>query len=118
MNHRLKNVPKSRRKFSHADKKLLYKKWKTSGLGKSEFCKAHKLSVSTFCGWCTQLGTSMADLNWMAIKPTEEGSRVVSSEGLQICIRVSSEILLEMNLSVSAAVELIGSLTHATAIIR
>ncbi len=118
MPHRLKEVPKIRRKFSQADKKILYKKWKTSGLGKSEFCKAHKLSVSTFCGWGTQLGASMADPNWIAVKPAEEGSRGVNSEGLQICIRVSSEILLEMNLSVSSAVELIESLTHATAIIR
>lgn len=118
MNHRLKNVSKSRRKFSHADKKILYKKWKTSGLSKSEFCKANKLSVSTFCGWCTQLGVSMADPNWIAVKPAEEGSKGVPSEGLQICIRISSEILLEMNLSVSAAVELIESLTHATTIIR
>ena len=118
MNHRLKKALKSRRKFSQADKKMLYKKWRTSGLGKSEFCKAHKLSVSTFCGWGAQLGASMADPNWIAVKPTGDRGQGLPSEELQICIRVSSEILLEMNLSVSAAVALIESLTHATAIIR
>ncbi len=51
-------LKKSRRhrqlKFSLENKQQFYQAWKKSGLSRNQFCRDHKLTVSSFCGWVNQ----------------------------------------------------------------
>jgi hypothetical protein len=114
MHQKLKGKVKGNRKFmrelSTEDKKNMCKRWKVSGLSKSQFCRVHKLRMSTFCGWCARLGVSGENSNWVKVKLPEKGNEIVSSEEVPMLLRISPELLLEMNLSMPAAVKLIESL--------
>jgi hypothetical protein len=105
-------------KLSWEEKVELCKRWKESGLNKSEFCKKQGLTLPTFCEWCNRV--------WPRSKKPEKSSmmpvRVIKQEEIEqqivVEISLSNQATAKISLPMTSIGRLIQELCHATATLR
>ncbi len=93
------------KKLSWAEKKVLYERWKESGLNKNKFCKQVGLRLSTFCSWCTRLEkTKVVSENALCpIKIKAEGPMVRRESEEEVSIELKFPNQMAANVKIKGA---------------
>lgn len=102
-------------KLSWEEKVELCKRWKESGLNKSQFCKKHGFALATFCQWCNRVWprpkkSSMTPVR--IIKQQEIEQQIV------VEVSLSNQATVKISLTMTSIGRLIQELCHATATLR
>jgi len=110
--------PTSRQKLSEQEKRDYYRQWESSGMSKSKFCKAHRLSASEFYYWCKLFKpkTVIDDAN--AFSPVVAKTAPLQTEVAQLEMKLPNETRLFITLPERQLISFIQELCHAVTIIR
>lgn len=78
MNQEKQDAEKSKRKarkLTLSEKINLCKRWRTSGLNKSQFCRQNGLSLPTFCEWLIRLASFLKEDSGVGFAPLYPNSK-------------------------------------------
>jgi len=105
-------------KLSKEEKVELCKRWKESGLNKSQFCKRHGFALPTFCGWCSQVWPRQKKPKQSSMTPV----RIINEQEIehQIVVEVvlPNQTTAKIMLPMGSIGRLLQELCHATATLR
>lgn len=107
------------RKLTDLERRRFYSEWSQSGLSKTRFCKEQRIPVETFYYWHRRYrqGASFKEgFSLLQVKRTKTESTY--EQGVEIGMRLPSQVQLQMKVSMAQLIELIRGLSDAAAVIR
>lgn len=108
---------KVRRNYSVEERAALCQAWQRSGIPVEKFCRTHNISRSSFYQWCRQLDIEEKDKqpNWIPLQATE---RTNVSDMVTIEFPLPNQMVANIKLSTSQALDFFKELYYATTAIR
>jgi hypothetical protein len=117
-----KDIYESIRPYKLTQKqKSLCELWKSSGLKASEFCKQHKLAMSTFYGWCQKLWPHPKKASRKKFIPVITSAITTEIDKVNqanIEIVLPNQAIIRVNLPTVGIATFIQELCYASTIIR
>ena len=105
-------------KLSWEDKVELCKRWKESGLNKSQFCNKHGLAIPTFCEWCNRVWPHSKKAKAPSMTPVRVINQQEIEQQVVVELLLSNQATAKMSVPMTSIGKLIQELCHATDTIR
>jgi hypothetical protein len=105
----------NKRKLSWEEKVELCKRWKESGLNKSQFCKKERIPLPTFCEWCNRVWQRA---NHSKLIPIRIVNKQKMEQQVVVELSLPNQATAKISLPLSNLGMLIKELSDATTTLR
>lgn len=113
-----KKIQINQRKLSWEEKVELCKRWKESGLNKSDFCKKQGIPLPTFCEWCNRVWPKTEKQNLAKLTPVRIVSHQEKETQVVVELLLPNQAIAKISLPLSSIGSLIKELCYATTTVR
>jgi hypothetical protein len=117
LNENFNSCKKVKRNYNVEERLTLCQEWQHSGISIEKFCRTHNISRSSFYQWCRQLDIEAKDKqpNWVPLQATQP-AKVLDMVTIEFAL--PNQMVANIKLSKSYAVDFFQELYHATTVIR
>lgn len=118
MNEAIKKIQANHIKLSWEEKVELCKRWKGSGLNKSQFCKKQGIPVPTFCEWCNRVWPRTDKQIHPKLTPVRIVNKEETDQQVVVELLLPNQAIAKMSIPLSSIGRLIKELCYATPTVR